>query len=129
MDTPNTTKIRTSVRIPILPKGTKPCRKYAQALERAIGADGCTGVTEMYHECCIFHDLGYRYHIDVYGEEITKDKVDSNFKKCIQSRSWMKWFNPVSWWRYAGVKWFGDKFYSIYPKEFETYQFKIEGEK
>lgn len=114
------------IKIPILKKGQKPCSKYAATLELAIQADGCTGVTELFHECCVYHDLGYRFHIDIYGNPIERDQVDANFRKCMQSKSWMRWFSPVSWYRYAGVRWFGDNFYSINPKEFETYIFKVE---
>ena len=115
--------------IPILKKGEKPSKKYIDALEIAIKSDGCTGVLEVYHSCCVLHDLGYRFHIDCHGNSVSRGKIDANFRCCMQDNSKLKWFNPMSWWRYAGVRLFGTFIYPDIQQTFSTYYFNQEGDK
>jgi len=113
--------------IPILKKGQKPSMEYFKALEDVIKSDGCTVVLEVYHNCCVQHDLGYRFHIDCYGNSVTRDKVDAKFRCCMQDCSKIRWFSPMSWWRYAGVRLFGRFFYPDVQQQFTTHYF--EGDK
>lgn len=90
-----------------------------------IDSDGCSWVSELYHPCCLQHDLGYYYaripesaysyylqDVVGYWDKATtasKDEIDVAFRDCIQKRSKAKKWSPLSWIRYAGVKWFGKK--------------------
>ncbi len=103
--------------------GVSPSPEYVRTLKVAINSDGCTGVIDVYGNCCVFHDLGYRFHIDIYGRPVDRNQVDDGFRRCMQKKSLMKWFNPMSWWRYAAVRWIGDKFYSICPPEHEVFYY------
>lgn len=76
-----------------------------------LNSDGCTVVSELYHWCCLEHDLGYRWEFDprVYfetGEKvpIKRSEVDHRFRECIQSKSPLHKFSPVSWIRWIGVR-------------------------
>lgn len=110
-------------RIPILRTGKKHCPKYIYALETALHSDGCTAVSEAYHDCCVIHDLGYKLGIDPWGHPINKAEADLNFRKCMQSKSPLGKFSPMSWWRWLAVKVFGKKFYPKTTPSFETYKF------
>ena len=112
------------IRIPILRIGRKPCRKYIIALEEAIKSDGCSVVTETYHDCCIVHDLGYRVGIDCWGHPINREEADLAFRFCMQSKSRFGRFSPMSWWRYLAVRVFGWKSYPKETPSFETYLYE-----
>ena len=111
------------LRIPILRAGKKPCKKYVYALEMSLKSDGCSGVTEVFHECCVLHDLSYRLGIDCYGHPVNRLEADINFRKCMQSKSRFGRFSPISWWRYYAVRLFGHKHYPTTTPDFETYLF------
>lgn len=111
------------LKIPILRKGKKPCPKYIYALEHALGADGCTAVSEIYHCCCIIHDLAYKLGIDCYGNPIDRAQADFNFRSCMQDKSMFGKCSPMSWWRWAGVRCFGSKHYHKTVPQFKTYLF------
>jgi hypothetical protein len=109
------------LRIPILKTGQKPCKKYVIVLEEAIQADGCSGATEVYHDCCVFHDLAYRIGIDYYGHPVNRKEADVLFRQCMQSHSKLGRFSPMSWWRYAAVRLLGHTKYPKTTPSFETY--------
>jgi len=49
----------------------------------ALGSDGCTGVTEWHHDCCLLHDVYYRTGLDMDGRVITKAEADLAFWRCM----------------------------------------------
>jgi len=69
-----------------------------------LESDGCTGVPDFYINCCWEHDIHYRTHERLDGSSITRAEADSELRKCIQSKSKLGIFNPMSWWRWAGVR-------------------------
>jgi hypothetical protein len=81
-----------------------------------IKSDGCTGVTQMFRECCLEHDLAYRHHRDprtafLHGwyeaNLMTREQADKRFRLCMQKRSWFGAYSPVSWIRWMGVRLLG----------------------
>jgi hypothetical protein len=97
--------------IPLLEEDEEITPEYIKNLNEAISSDGCTGVVDWYKDCCIVHDLGYRYHVDPWGNVVTRSQVDANFRKCIQNKSKLKKFSPVSWLRWSAVRLLGRFFY------------------
>ena len=87
-------------------------RPYWDAVkERAdeLKADGCSKVTEAYRSCCLEHDIHYRTHKTIYGDDISRTGADARFRQCMQDRSRFGKSSPMSWWRWAGVRLFGGK--------------------
>lgn len=86
---------------------------YIHERARLIKSDGCTDVPDFYLACCEEHDIHYYYarRINpVTGEldvPITFDEANSRLRVCIQTRSVFRWFNPWSWSRYFGTRYFG----------------------
>ena len=78
-------------------------------LAKELGSDGCTGVSEMYRDCCYEHDIAYRTGADLYGEPMTREQADGQFCKCIQGRSPFGKLSPMALWRWAGVRLFAGK--------------------
>lgn len=71
-------------------------------------SDGCTGVMDFYVEACWEHDYHYRYGVTLLTHEpITFEQANSRLREAIQMRSKLRWFSPISWTRYFGVKEFG----------------------
>lgn len=101
--------LTTPNRIPLLPVGVRADNDpaYIKALSDAIDSDGCSVVSEIYHPCCVVHDLGYRHGVDPYGQRITRRQTDANFRKCIQAESSLGRLSPTSWIRWLGVRVFG----------------------
>lgn len=87
---------------------------------KAIGSDGCTLVSELYHDCCSQHDLGYRYGKDprsayalyladtpnywVHARDVDRSFIDTQFRECIQVKSKLGRFSPISWLRWTAVR-------------------------
>jgi len=78
-----------------------------------MGSDGCTLVSELYHPCCLEHDLGYRIGLDPrvayklgweHAPLISRAEVDKRFRQCMQQMSPAGKWSPVSWLRWAGVR-------------------------
>ena len=96
----------------------------AEQAER-IGSDGCSHATGAYRHCCLVHDLSYYFAKDpvlAYNNSlrgivnawelaspITKSQADTTFRRCMQSWSTLGRWSPMSWWRFAGVKFLGGK--------------------
>ena len=97
--------------IPVLDAGQPLTKEYVKLLDSAIKSDGCTGVKDYYRDCCVIHDLAYRGAVDPWGVSITRAQADTNLRLCIQSKSRLGVFSPLSWVRYAGVSVFGRFFY------------------
>ena len=98
--------------VPVLKVGEPLTAEYVMHLDKAISSDGCTGVSDFYRDCCVIHDLAYRGGIDPWGQPITRHQANINFRQCIQSRSTLGRFSPMSWIRWAGVEVFGRFFYN-----------------
>jgi hypothetical protein len=87
-----------------------------------INSDGCTVVSECYHECCLEHDLSY-YHgksprsaysryLEGYkpwkhADPITRKQSDSRFRECIRAKSPLGKWSPMAFVRWCGVRAFG----------------------
>jgi hypothetical protein len=90
-------------------------RSWVREKAAELGADGCTGVPEFYRDCCLLHDIAYRTGRNpaalYLGREefITRSEADQLFRDCMQQRSKLGKFNPMSWWRWAGVRLFASK--------------------
>jgi hypothetical protein len=85
-----------------------------------INADGCTGVSNIYGECCLQHDLEYFWGVSAtsayrhYREDgldywrtadpVTFDQANENFKRCHFRQSKAGYLNVFAWWRYAVVR-------------------------
>ena len=78
---------------------------YAKAAE--LNSDGCSYVTEAFHQCCLEHDAAYRTGKTIYGKPITRAQADQRFRECMQMRSRFGKLSPMAWWRWAGVRIFG----------------------
>ena len=77
-------------------------------LAAALKSDGCTVVTEAFLDCCLLHDILYKTGIDPdTGQPVSRAEADRTFRDCMQSRSRLGRFSPMSWWRYLGVRLFG----------------------
>ncbi len=75
-------------------------RKKAAELQ----SDGCSGVLDVYLECCEEHDVHYRTHQTIDGKPITRAEADQQLRNCIQEKSRFGVFSPVSWWRWLGLR-------------------------
>ena len=73
----------------------------------ALGSDGCTGVADVYLDCCREHDIAYATGRTVEGAPVTRAEADAMFRRCIQSRSPLGRLSPLAWWRWLGVRVFG----------------------
>ena len=67
-------------------------------------SDGCTLVTQLFKDCCYEHDHAYRTGKNVFGYPVSRRDADATFRKCIQSKSKLGVFSPISWIRWAGVR-------------------------
>ncbi len=76
-------------------------------MAKAIGSDGCTGVSDIYLDCCYHHDIMWRTGHDINGKRRSTADANRIFRDCIQERSIAGKFSPVSWVRWVGVTVFG----------------------
>ena len=83
--------------------------EQVRAVADEIESDGCSKVPDFYGIACAEHDIHYRLHHRLDGSPITKAEADWEFRQAIQSHSKLGRFSPMSWWRWLGVKWFGQK--------------------
>lgn len=79
-----------------------------------VKSDGCTGVSELYHNGCVLHDFCYRTHLNFKGEEITKDEADKLLRDYIWSRSVFGYLSPLAWIRWIGVKYLAERPWKSY---------------
>ena len=87
-------------------------REWRQRVRRFAAdedSDGCSGVGDLYADCCFEHDHAYRTGRDVYLAPTTRAAADAALRRCIQAHSLLGRFDPLSWWRWAGVRLFGAK--------------------
>lgn len=78
---------------------------YAKGAE--LKTDGCSFVSQAFHQCCVEHDVHYRTHKRLDGSAITRAEADKRFRECMQMRSRFGVLSPMAWWRWAGVRLFG----------------------
>lgn len=108
------------LRIPL--RGERSSEEYwtlIRNLAAALNSDGCTGVPELYHDCCLEHDIHYRLGIRLSGEigtPISRADADARFRQCIQERSRLGRISPLSWIRWIGVRLFGMMAWRKYRK-------------
>ena len=88
-------------------------RKYwALVAEQAreLNSDGCSGVPDRYRWTCLEHDIHYRTRCFVRSiRAIDKETADYIFRVRIQQGSPFGCLSPISWVRWLGVRWFGNK--------------------
>jgi hypothetical protein len=72
-----------------------------------LNSDGCSYVSEAFHQCCVEHDGHYRRGTWINGKPITRKEADARFRECMQMRSRFGKLSPMAWWRWAGVRIFG----------------------
>ena len=75
---------------------------HKRALE--LNSDGCSGVPDWFVWTCHEHDVHYRQHRYLTGDEIDFNTANYILRVRIQQGSWFRQFSPVSWWRWLGVK-------------------------
>ena len=78
---------------------------YAKAAQ--LESDGCSFVSEAFHQCCLEHDVHYRTQKRLDGTLISRRDADKRFRECMQMRSTFGKASPMAWWRWAGVRLFG----------------------
>ena len=61
-------------------------------------SNGCTGVVDVYTECCLLHDFLYKTGI------VSRSEADWMFHECVQSRSPLRKWSLVGWVRWIGVR-------------------------
>ena len=75
-----------------------------RAQAAALGSDGCSGPSEVFHLCCLAHDIAYRTTRDFTGQPVTRRAADRAFRACMIGRSRLGWLSPVAWGRWALVR-------------------------
>ena len=85
--------------------------EWVRWLADRLHSDGCTGVADIYKDCCLEHDISYRTGLDPRvthykgrAVPISRAEADKRFRQCMQSRSVLGKLSPVSWVRWAGVR-------------------------
>jgi hypothetical protein len=92
-----------------------------------INSDGCTLVSECFHDCCLQHDLAYKWGKDPYAAyklycagmlnywekapAITRAQADADFRLCIQRKSPLGVWSVMSWVRWIGVRVGGGRYW------------------
>ena len=90
--------------VPLLRPCEKVGRRWLKRVAQAIQSDGCSGVPDFHLDCCVVHDLAYKFAINPWGRPVTRAEADAAFRVCIQAHSKLGRFSPMSWWRWAGVR-------------------------
>lgn len=75
---------------------------------KKVKSDGCSGVPDFYRDACLEHDYHYANAKTWYGDPVTRAQADARFRKVIQWKSPFGIFSPMSWWRWAGLRLFGE---------------------
>ena len=93
---------------------------FVRSESKRINSDGCTLVSELFHDACLQHDLAYRYGKDPrsayafyladtpeywgLARAITRGEADTQFRKNMQERSRLGRWSPIAAVRWAGVR-------------------------
>lgn len=109
---------------------------FIEAEAALIKSDGCSVVPEFYHECCLVHDLEYWYArcaTDAYthylkgttnywhlAKKLTQAQADKHLRSCIQKKSTLGKWSPLSWWRYWALREFGQKAWNSHSRTHEV---------
>ena len=99
-----------------LPRWTGVYRAHVRSLAARLGSDGCTGVPDFFRDACLEHDIAYRTGKTVDGVPLTRARADAIFRRRIQTDSWFGRLSPMSWWRWAGVRFLGGSSWRGSPK-------------
>ncbi len=86
-----------------VPPETSDYWKQVRFVAGQVKADGCTGVSDIFLDSCLEHDIHWRLGTTIYQVPITTAQANRRFRKVIQSRSLLGRFSPVSWVRWVGV--------------------------
>ena len=89
------------------PKGPPGYWERVRDKAAELGSDGCTGVTNIYRDCCLEHDCHYALGTTLDGTPITRKEADDRFLACMRCRSKLGWWSPVPLVRWAAVRVFG----------------------
>ena len=81
----------------------KPYWADIHAQAKKLGSDGCTGVPDWFLWSCLEHDVHYRLHKFLSGDDIDKRTADYVLRVRVQQGSYLGAFSPVSWIRWLGV--------------------------
>ncbi len=90
-----------------------------------LKSDGCTVVSEIFHWCCLEHDIAYRLGLDPRAlyvgrtKSIERREADARFRRCMQHRSKLGKASPIALVRWLGVRlggWWG---YNPQPQRVE----------
>lgn len=92
------------IKIPILRAGESPSAIYIIALKKAINSDGCSKSPDIHGQCCVTHDLMYRFRIDMWGQPCHKKDADNFLRKCMENASFLKKCSLVAKIYWLGVK-------------------------
>lgn len=87
-------------------------------LANSLKADGCTGVADIFKWTCLEHDIHYRTHKLIYGQEIEKSEADYIFRIRIYQTPMSLVKYIVAWTRWLGV---AVVFKSVSQKAWNTY--------
>jgi hypothetical protein len=79
---------------------------WAEVYRRAeaVGSDGCSVVSEIYRDACVEHDVHYRTGRTIHGDSLTRREADAIFWERMVDLSPLRWFSPVAWLRWLGVR-------------------------
>lgn len=84
-----------------------PCNRPYWERVRHIAAelksDGCTCVSEIFHDACLEHDIHWRTGRTVYGDPISCRDANARFRQQCQARSPLGKLSPLSLIRWLGV--------------------------
>lgn len=76
---------------------------------KALGSDGCTGVADIYVDCCYEHDIACSTGMDVNGNPTNWAEAAFRLRRCLQDRSRWGVLNVFAWTRWIGVRLHGWK--------------------
>ena len=76
-----------------------------RALE--LHSNGCTDALDVYVEVCWEHDIHYRMHHTIQGDEIMRGEADARLRAGIRDRSPFGLLSPSALWRWIAVRSFG----------------------
>ena len=74
---------------------------------KELGSDGCSAPSEVFHICCLEHDIAYRTGKNFKGESVTRKQTDARFKQCMQEESKLGKFSGMALARWILVRIFG----------------------
>lgn len=92
-------------------------RRMVARRARQLKSDGCSGVADFYIIACYDHDIAYRTGRDIFGNVLTRAQADARLRWAIQHESCFGRCSPMSYWRWAGVRFGGGKSWRPTPTD------------